>query len=60
MTYQGANESSQCSSENESVEKQHQEMNDCDDIDYITPANMSHGDNDDSGPHQTEVSLYQM
>uniref|UniRef100_A0A8C2DQQ6 Opioid growth factor receptor (OGFr) conserved domain-containing protein n=1 Tax=Cyprinus carpio TaxID=7962 RepID=A0A8C2DQQ6_CYPCA len=41
---QGANENSQCRLE----------------TDYITPANMSHGDNDDSGPHQTEVSLYQM
>lgn len=56
MTYQGANESS---SENGSVEKQHQEMSYCDDIDYITPANMSHGD-DISGPHQTKESSCEM
>ncbi|XP_052464973.1 opioid growth factor receptor isoform X2 [Carassius gibelio] len=41
---QGANENSQCMSENNN----------------ITPANMSHGDNNESGPHQTEVSLCQM
>lgn len=34
-------------------------MNDCDDIDYITPANMSHADNV-SGPHQTKESSCEM
>lgn len=34
-------------------------MSDCDDIDYITPAKMFHGD-DVSGPHQTKESSCEM
>ncbi len=34
--------------------------NDGDDIDYITPANMSHGDDGVIGPHQTKESSCEM